>query len=193
MVITVAFPLECSRQVSHAVHTRFGGLRLHRTPQLTRRTPKRNRAGPVVMPHRHILQGTDSQHTDAPIPHAPWRLNWCPCVSRRLQAFSDTKARRAGHDTVAMKKSAKLVTGKAVKCQAPKVHKCRNKARYLQGHKADLPENVQKLLDESSCHKQGKIINDIVVKNSSGKWCFKLDSCYIQETVCGFCVRRSHI
>ena len=82
-----------------------------------------------------------------------------------------------------MKKSAKLVTGKAVKCQAPKVHKCRNEARYLQGHKVDLPEDVQKLLDESSCHKQGKLINDIVVKNSSGKWCFKLDGPYLQESL----------
>ena len=64
---------------------------------------------------------------------------------------------------------------------ATKEHKDRNKARYAKQHKHELPEDIQKLLDESGSHEQGRIINRLVVKDANGQWSFKTDDSFVQE------------
>ena len=45
----------------------------------------------------------------------------------------------------------------------------RNKDRFLKLHKHELPQTIQKLLDSTSSHAQGKLINKLVVKDESGQ------------------------
>ena len=85
---------------------------------------------------------------------------------------------------------------KATKAELPSTHKDRNKNRYLQNNKEELPQQVQKLLQESSKHEQGKLINKLVVKDADGRWAFKLDDSYVQERMRALiarCSRCQHV
>ena len=93
---------------------------------------------------------------------------------------TDTAAIKA-----ALKKAAKVAKGKPMKGPPPATWKCRNKNNYVKGHRCELPECVQQLLNESSVYEKGRLINDFVVRDSDGRWCFNLEAAYLKETVCG--------
>ena len=59
----------------------------------------------------------------------------------------------------------------------------RNKDRYLKQHEHELPQTIQKLLDDTGSHAQGKLINKLVVKDADGAWTLKIDDAYVMETL----------
>ena len=72
----------------------------------------------------------------------------------------------------AMKAAGKKVAKKAMKAPAPPQEsdnrRDRNKDRYLKQHKHELPGTIQKLLENTGSHAQGKLINKLVVKDEDG-------------------------
>ena len=93
-------------------------------------------------------------------------------------------------------KSAGKKPMKATKAELPSTHKDRGKNRYLLANKEELPQQVQKLLQESGKHEQGKLINKLVVKDADGRWAFKLDDSYVQERMRALiarCSRCQHV
>jgi hypothetical protein len=55
------------------------------------------------------------------------------------------------------------------------------KKRFFVKHFQELPKNVLNLLRNSDRPERNQLINNVVVKGSNGKWCFKLDVPYLQE------------
>ena len=94
-----------------------------------------------------------------------------------------------------MKASGKKII-KAMKATVPPSHKDRNKNRFCKQNKDELPWSIQRLLDDSSTHEQGRLINKLVVKNSDGTWGFNLQDTYVQESMRALiarCSRRQHV
>ena len=78
----------------------------------------------------------------------------------------------------------------------PESHKDRGKNRFCKMNKDELPMPIQKLLDEASTHEQGRLINRLVVKDPTGRWAFKLDDAYVQESMRALiarCSRCQHV
>ena len=83
-----------------------------------------------------------------------------------------------------------------MKAQVPATHKDRGKARFCKQNKQELPGRIQKLLDESGTHEQGRLINKLVVKSSDGRWGFNIDDSYVQESMRALiarCSRCQHV
>ena len=55
------------------------------------------------------------------------------------------------------------------------------KKRFFEKHFRELPRKVLNLLREPDRRERNQLINNVVVKGSNGKWCFKLDVPYLQE------------
>ena len=83
-----------------------------------------------------------------------------------------------------------------MKAQAPTTHKDRGKDRFCKLNKHELPGSIQKLLDDSATHEQGRLINKLVVKSSDGRWGFNVDDSYVQESMRALiarCSRCQHV
>jgi hypothetical protein len=84
-----------------------------------------------------------------------------------------------------MKAAGKKVAKSAMKAPPPETdnRRDRNKDRYLKQHKHELPQTIQKLLDDTGSNAQGKLINKLVVKDEHGGWKLKIDDSYVMETL----------
>ena len=85
----------------------------------------------------------------------------------------------------AMKAAGKKVAKPAMKAPPPESdnRRDRNKDRYLKQHKHELPGTIQKLLENTGSHAQGKLINKLVVKDEDGGWKLESDDAYVMETL----------
>ena len=97
----------------------------------------------------------------------------------------NAKAAKTSLAKPAMKAAAKKGVKKVMKEheQENSNRRDRNKDRYLKQHKHELPQTIQKLLDDTGSHAQGKLINKLVVKDEDGAWTLKIDDAYVMETL----------
>ena len=82
-------------------------------------------------------------------------------------------------------RASKKTKSKPMKATKPEKseHKDRGKARYCKLHKHELPEDIQKLMDDSGSHEAGRLINKLVVKDADGRWAFNTDDAFVKESM----------